>query len=678
MKISLNWLNTYLDRPVEAEEAVDALTHAGFPVEEWERIETGGGDAWLDVEVTSNRGDCLSHVGVAREVAVATGRKLELPDCELTEAMTGETKASDLATVKNEKVDWCPVYTARVVRGVKVGPSPKWLVDALAAIGQPSVSNVVDVTNYVLHELGQPLHAFDMKLLQDSTIVVRAAKDGELITAIDGTKHKLSSRMLVIADSRVPVAVAGVMGGLDTEINEQTTDVLLEAAIFDPLVTRRTSRMLKLFSDSSYRFERGIDPLGVDRASRRAAKLIVELAGGKVEAGIIRVGVDDPPLREVTMRLGRCRQLLGIEIPVAECERILRDLGLSPGVDEGAGVIACTVPSYRLDIAREVDLFEEIARHYGLSKLAVSDRIEIVARSAQPQVAAKQKLGEVLVGHGYHEAVTFSFVNPKQGEPWLAKEAKAVMIEDERRKSEPMLRPSLAPSLMVCRKVNQDVGNAGVKLFETAATWGEHDGTIVETEQLGLLCDAEDRQLALRDMRGSIEELVQVLMGEADVSFEPQDSARYEAGARVLIEGQAVGELGVVSAAQMKLFDLQTPVCVATFELVRLLGAYPPERSVSSLARFPGIERDLSVIVDESVQWRQIREQVDATCPEKLERVSFITTYRGRPVPKGRKSVSFRMVYRDPAKTLRHEEVDPQVESVVSRLREKLGAELRG
>ncbi len=679
MKISLNWLNTYLDRPIDVDEAVESLTHAGFPVEEFEPVTVSGGeDTWLDVEVTSNRCDCLCHVGVAREVCAATGRTLRYPDCELLAGKLDGEDVGSLATVRNEALEWCPMYTARVIRGVKIGPSPQWMVDALEAIGQPSVNNVVDVTNFVMHELGQPLHAFDMKLLEENTIVVRAAVDGEQITAIDGTKHTLNPKMLVIADAVRPVAVAGVMGGLDTEIGEQTMDVLLEAAVFDQLVTRRTSRTLKLFSDSSYRFERGIDWEGVDRASRRAAKLIVETAGGKIATGVIREGRGDPPRREIVMRIARCDQLLGYKVPGERMIAGLERLGLSPRVDDAKGVVACAAPSFRLDLHREVDIIEEVARLHGLENVPVEERIEIVARAPQPRFMARQKLGQVLTAHGYHEAVTFSFVNPKQGRPHVADGAQTVMIEDERRKAEPMLRPSLIPSLMVCRKSNQDVGNAGVRLYETASTWVERGGGIVETEQLALLCDAPEGQEALRDLRGTIEELIAGLMGEVEVSFEAEPAPMYAAGASVAVEGRRIGEMGLVSAAEQKLFDLQMPVCVAAIDLTPLLERFPPRRMVETLARFPGIERDLSVVVDEQVPWSAIARCVDDVAPPMLESVNFITTYRGKQIGKGRKSVSFRMVYRDPAKTLRHDEVDPQVSAVVEKLKAQVGAEIRG
>ena len=293
MKTSLNWLNSYLDRPVSADELSSLLPNVGFPIDSTEDVVTTAGsrDLKMEVEITSNRSDCLSHVGLARETSAAGGMSVKQPDCSLPDA-AGPAIAS-LASVEVRDAKLCPLYTARVIKGVKIGPSPRWLADRVEAVGLRTVNNVVDITNFVLFELGQPLHAFDLGKLRGRRIVVRRANNGETFLAIDGTKHNLRDTQLVIADEQSPVAIAGVMGGRDSEVSEATTDVLLESAQFDPLSVRRTRVALKLSSDSSFRFERGVDPLGVELASRRAARLICELAGGQLAEGVIRVGA--PP-----------------------------------------------------------------------------------------------------------------------------------------------------------------------------------------------------------------------------------------------------------------------------------------------------------------------------------------------------------------------------------------------
>ncbi len=672
MKACLDWLNSYLDAPVTTDEADRLLGAQGFPIENRQQV---GDDTMLDVEVTSNRPDCLSHVGLARELAAGTGCKLQLPNCELPTA--GQQRVEKITSVVNEDARFCPVYTGRVISGVKVGPSPDWLVRRLESIGLRSVNNVVDVTNFVLLELGQPLHAFDLSRLAGQRIVVRHAGDGEVFAAIDGSRHELRSTMLVIADADRPVAVAGVMGGIDSEVGAETTDILLESAIFDPLSVRRTSRTLKLASDSSFRFERGVDPLGVDLASRRAARLIIELAGGELADGVIRTGADEPAPHLVTMRVERCRKLLGIDIEPRRVVELLAALDLSPRHDESAATVTCTIATHRLDLHREVDLIEEVGRLHGLDNIPVRQRIEIVVHPVQPVIAARQALGRVLTAHGYHETITFSFLSPKIGRPFLSEGDEAVLIDDERRKAEPMLRPSLLPSLLACRKTNQDVGNAQVALYETGSAWVLRDAQIIERPLLVMLLDASDPPDALRTMRGTIEELFDRLVGADGLELAAAGGSWFRDGLEIRCDGEPIGYIGVADRRVQELFDLQLPVVLGEVDLDKLLDRYPPTRSVTALSRLPGVERDLSVIVDEPVTWQTIENHVRATEPALMEQLCFITTYRGKPVPAGRKSVSFRMLFRDPTKTLRHGEVDVQVNAVVDRLTKQVGAEVR-
>ena len=672
MKISLEWLNSYLDKPVTVDEAERVLTDQGLPIEE--RIEAGD-DVVLDVEVTSNRPDCLSHVGVAREVAAGLNRALQLPDCSLP-AESGDP-VTKLTSVENEDVEACPVYTARVITGVKVGPSPDWMVRRLESIGMRSINNVVDATNFVLMELGQPLHAFDMARLDERRIVVRSARSSETFDAIDGTSHRLEVGMLAIADAHWPVAMGGIMGGSDSEVGGASVDILLESAMFAPLSIRRTSRRLKLASDSSYRFERGIDPEGVELASRRAARLIVELAGGTLAPGVIRAGIDTPSSRTVTMRLARCSSLLGLGLSATRVVDWLGRLGLDPSLDDAGDVVTCVIPSFRLDLWREVDLIEEVARLHGLDDIPVQQKIHIEAKAPQTTGVARQEVGHVLVAHGYHETVDPTFLSERHGRPFLPSGSEAVMAEDDRRKAEPMLRPSLAPSLLACRKANQDVGNVGVRLFELAATWLKTEQCIVERRLLTMLADVQDRQQGLRDMRGAIQELAARLIGSATVSFAPIDHAWLADAAEVAVGENTLGAMGIVDETHTDLFGLQTQVAVAELDAEALLAAYPPSRQVGRLPRFPGIERDLSLIVPERVAWRDIEQALRKAEPAMLESLTFLGAYRGKPIPKGTKSVSLRMFFRDPDRTLRHEQVDSQVEAVVACLKSAVNAELR-
>lgn len=679
MKTSLAWLNSYLDKPMTADEAEPLLTGVGFPFDGRDELalSTGAADTLLDVEVTSNRSDCLSHLGLAREAAAASGRKVVPPDFTLPKA-TGK-QASELASVSCSEPTLCPLYTARVITGVKIGPSPKWLIERIEGAGLRPVNNVVDITNFVLLELGQPLHAFDLARLDGRQIIVRRAKQGERFTAIDGTKHELSAKMLVIADAANPVAVAGVMGGLDSEVTDQTTDILLESAIFEPLSVRSTSRALKLASDSSFRFERGVDPQGVERASKRAAQLIVELAGGQLAEGVIRVGKNDPEPEQVGMRIRRCQSLLGLDLSADEIIDSLNRFGLSPKQD--ADTITCTIPTYRLDLKREVDLIEEIGRLYGYDNVKVNDKLELQVRPKQASISARQTLQRVLIAHGYHETITPSLMTDEQAQAFCPASLKTMALSGDMRRKDKVLRPSLLPSLLNCRKHNQDRGNDGVKLFEIAGTWGDDNGKPREVTSLATLTDAPDAHEGFRSARGAIEELVATLGGEAatkTLAFEPVEDDKYQPAAKVMLFGEARGRIGVLGTKLQDMFGLQTSVVLAEVDFASLVAGYPPKRTVGDLPRFPGIERDLSIVVDEATTWRQIEQCVAAAAPKMLEDLTFLTIFRGKQIGKGKKSLSLRMRFRNPDATLRHDEVDPQVNAVIEKLKQGIAADLRG
>ncbi len=680
MKISLDWLNTYLDRSVDADQVEKVLTDQGLPIECRLPPVGDGQDVVLDVEVTSNRSDCLSHLGIAREVAAGVGCRVIEPACNPPkpegDSPNGDTRTRILFPVRNEAPDRCPLYTARVIQAVRVGPSPDWLMTRLESIGLRSVNNVVDVTNFVLHEMGQPLHAFDLAKLEGGQIVVRGAKEAEPFAAIDGSKHQLASDMLVIADGTQPVAVAGVMGGADTEVTETTTDILLESATFDPLSVRRASRALKLASDSSYRFERGVDPLGVEKASQRAAGLILELAGGIIGAHS-RVGIDPPASKTVAMRVDRCNQIIGVDLAPKRIIELLSRLGLGPRLEDQPLRAVCAIPTFRLDLDREIDLIEEVARLHGYDAVPVTEKIHIVASPPRPTVTARRKLDQVLVAHGFHEAITLSFVAEKYGARFLDDTHQPLTLDDERRTATPMLRPSLIPSLMACRKSNQDVGNAGVRLYETATTWARDGADVVERHRLGLLADAPDPQQGLREIRGTIEEAVELLAGAGALSLEPDASPVFQAVARIKMLGQETGWLGLVDPHTQDLFDLQTPVVAAEFDLPVLLEAYPPDRSVGELARFPAVERDLSIVVKEGVSWASIERLITDADLDRLESLRFLGAYRGKPIPDGHKSVAMRLRFRDHSTTLRREQVDDQVTVLIDRMVSQLGATLR-
>jgi phenylalanyl-tRNA synthetase beta chain len=689
MKISLAWMNSHIDRPVTAQEAERVLMGVGFPVDSV----TAAGDDWLlDVEVTSNRPDCLCHRGVAREMAAASGR--ELLERQAPAAAPAGPPAWESVSVRNHVPDLCPLYTARVIRGVRVGPSPAWLRERLLAIGAEPINNVADVTNFVLMELGQPLHAFDLSRVRGAEVHIRMARRGERMPALNGETYELTPEHLVIADGRDPAALAGVMGGEASKVSEGTRDILLEAAIFDVLTVRRAVRSLKVRvhgkpgTESSHRFERGLDPTAVEKASELAASLICEVAGGSPAPGAVRVGVAPLPDRlgrRIDLRISRCSALLGVPVAPDRVLHWLTLLGLRPR-PAGEGVVRCDVPSHRLDLEREVDLIEEVARMQGLDAIPVRDRIEVRARAVQPAVAGRRAVGALLASHGYCETVTLSRLREDIAQAFVEPGETVAPLYAEHHRDLTSLRPSLLPSLLLWRRSNQNAGVQDVRLFEAASVWSVRGEQRIERRRLGLLRDAgEDAEQAWRDLRGTVEELVERVTGLAGLVIQPVEHALYLAAAEVALpDGSPLGRMGLLarqpdglSKRVQELFDLATPQAAAELDLERLLSLHPPVRHAAEPPRFPGIERDLTLVVPEPVYWAQIERCLSAAAPELLEGVTYLTTYRGKPIAPGSKALSLRLFFRDPGGTLRHERVDPQVALVVERLRADLNAELR-
>ena len=622
MHISVAWLNSYLDRPVTSDEAERALTQAGFPIET--RVERAGGDHMLDVEVTSNRGDVLSHIGCAREIAAATGRRLVMPVFQMPEAGGGPVEKS--LTLVNHEVVGCPRFTAHVIRGVKVGPSPPWLVRDLEGVGQRSINNVVDVTNYLTFEYGQPAHVFDLKKLAGGALVVRFARDGEGLKTLDAKARTLKATDLVVADGQRAQSLAGVMGGADSEVDGATVDVVLEAATWDPVTIRTAARRLGIRTDASYRFERRVHPATIDEAARRAAAMIVQVAGGLLCAGMLEAGAKTTGQRVVAMRAERCRKILGYGLPDTEMAGILRALGLEVSPRPESGVIECVIPAWRVDLEREIDLIEEVARIAGMDRVPTLETLPVAAKGPQATEVVRRNVAAALTGMGFYETVTFSFVRPGDATDFLPAGMSRVDIDDERRGEEPTLRPSVIPSLLRCRRANQDgqVEQAGgVRLFEVASVFADvGGGKHVENRNLALLMDVvspgggrkrtvEDVQRGVRLMRGVVEQAVAAAgLSAAGVRVLPMQAGRAvhpaceaSASAGLMLGDAPLGYMAMLSAWAQKKFDLDGPVVYAEIGMGVLEGAKPAMREVRTLPAFPAIDRDLSIVVAEAVRW---------------------------------------------------------------------------
>ena len=666
MLISLNWLSDYVDVAMSADALADLLMRIGLTVEE---IRDAGDDLVFDVEVTSNRPDCLGHLGVAREVATATGAELKPP--KVGQAATAGD-VNSLTAVEVLDPELCPRYTARVLRGVTVGPSPAWLVERLAAVGMRSVNNVVDVTNYVLMEYSQPLHAFDYDKLGENRIVVRRAKAGEELVSIDETTCKLDEQMLVIADATQAVAIAGVMGGLSTEVTESTTDVLIESAQFDALSVRRTSRKLQLMSESNYRFERGIDPVAIDAASLRACEMILDLAGGELADGMVDVWAQPYQAPTVTLRPARCDALLGTTTTPQRQIEILTSLGLSPALD--GETITCTIPPHRGDLVREVDLIEEIARLETFDAIPIGRHIRHEVRPEGLTQRTRRRVGDMLAAGGFDEVITYGFDDADEAALFVPG---AVMCVDPLvRKSNNALRKTLLNSLLQSVKANQDAGNLDVSLFEIAAVFppADHEHLPREHVELALVTTGE-----LRKLRGAVEAMIGRILPQSVMTAEPADAAGMTAGAaaRLLLDGEPFGTMGQVAADALDRYELERPVAAAAIDFDAILAQAGQPFTYQPLPRFPAVRRDLSLIVDDAVTWRQLAETVEAVDQPLRVAVDYVTTYRGKPVAKGQKSVTATLTYRSPDGTLRGEQVDEQIDAVIQAAKTHLSAELR-
>ena len=668
-------MSDYIKIDKSAEQIAEILSDLGFPCEGIERkgIEHLGAYVVIDVEVTSNRGDCLGYIGVARELAAATGKELIMPKVELDES---DKDVTELADVQIDEPDLCGRYTARVIEGVKIGPSPDWLRKRLEAIGMRSVSNVVDATNYAMMETGQPPHAFDYDKVAQGKIIVRKARAGERIVSIDGTQCDLDPDMLVITDPSGPVAVAGIMGGLDTEVGEKTTRILLEDAHFDPVSVRTTSRKLGLPSEAAFRFERVVDIEKVDWASKRTAQLMIQVGGGKVAKGVVDVYPGKPEQKEVTLRLLRLGKLLGIEIPAEECLKILSALDFEPKLKDG--LITCTAPSWRSDVYREVDLIEEIARVHGFSKVPTERRIRIEVVPADPH----QKLAESIRTHlnacGFYETINVTFVDNSIAELFSEAGAKRhLAVRDELRKSANLLRQTLIGSLLGVLKTNVNAKNLPCRIFEIADTFvpaESQSGELpIQKTKIALVCDGD-----FRDLRGVIEGLINSIGRNAQIDFVPVDLIWAQTGAKILLNSQPIGTAGIVSQAVRQKLDFKDlSPCAAELEFEQFMALAGGAVKVKPIPRFPAIERDLSIIVGEAIPWADIIKAIKSKATGELEDIRFVGIYRGKGIPSGGKSVTLSLRFRDEDGTLTHETVDGFEADIVRSLAETVAAELR-
>jgi phenylalanyl-tRNA synthetase beta chain len=678
MKILLSWLREYVDVPGTAEQIAATMSVRGFAVEGIEPVQD---DAVIDFEVTSNRPDCLSVSGMAREIATAYGLQVRRPAVGASSLKLLSLKSveqGDVDVVIEDKA-LCPRY-AGAVADVKVGPSPEWMQARLRAAGVRPISNIVDVTNYVLLELGQPMHAFDHARLAGGQIRVRTARPGETLRTLDGQMRTLAPDMLVIADAERAVAIAGVMGGADSEVTADTTTIVLESAYFTPLSVRRTSKTLGLKTEASIRFERGTDPRLPVTAMERACALLADVGAGTARGTI----VDRYPLRlePAALRLRRARiaGLLGTAVPDADVRRVLESLGFAlKDAEYGWDV---TIPTRRVDVVREVDLIEEVARHYGFDRIPVTfPALTQAPPPMDPRITQTRALRSLMTGAGFSEAVTFGFVSEPAAAPFAQPED-LVPIANPLSETFAVLRPSVLPGLVAAVAHNRRREQRDVRLFEIGARFSRARG---ERRALALAWTGAvggdhwsggTRGVDYFDVPGVIERVGQVLGLKVDSAPAANSCLVVGRGAALTADGHEIGFMGQLAPAIVEQQGLAAADAVFVAE-IDLDAARPDAHHgsrVEPLPRHPSVTRDVSILVADTLPAATVRHTIVEHAPETLIRVKEFDRYQGKGVPDGQVSLSLRLTFRAPDRTLTDGEVQAAMDRVLAALKERHAA----
>jgi phenylalanyl-tRNA synthetase beta chain len=639
----------------------------------------------LDVEITWNRPDCLSVIGMAREVAALLGRRARLPSVEFAE--TGET-AESVTSVDLLDGEGCPRYTARVLRGVRIGASPRWMQQRLAWCGVRPISNIVDITNYVMLECGQPLHAFDLERLNERRIVVRRSIPGETMATLDGQERRLPDDTVVIADGRHAVALAGIMGGAGSEICDTTANVLLESACFDPARIHRASGAVGLATESSRRFERGVDIGGADWASRRAAALMVAHAGASVCSGVVDRYPGRSAERRVVCRFDRARALLGMPVPDEDMVNLLERLEL-PVDGRDAGSCTVRVPTFRRDIEEEADLFEEIARLHGLDK--VPDTVpqgRIVPGADDSATQALAALRGRLVGLGLTEVMNYSFTSSALLDAFGPADAARVVLPNPVSADYAVMRPSLIPQIVdtLGRNLARQTNRAAV--FEIGRIYRiDQSGTHGEAGRVGIglmgrvgrLGPDGKRPVSAEEMFLWAKGVVEALVGNAPSEMVPASHPAMEPGTAVslTLNGRDAGVVGLLSAALRHRWRMAEPVAIAELDLDPLLGLRTRVPELKRVATFPAVTRDVAMVALRSVTHARILDVIRRNGPSELTSVDLFDIYEGEAIGTNKRSLAYSLVYRSAERTLTDDEANSMHDRVKSALKSELGVELR-
>jgi phenylalanyl-tRNA synthetase beta chain len=698
MKALYDWLKEFADLTLSPEELRSRLSLAGIAVEGLAQTAAG---PLLDTDLTINRPDCLGHLGLAREAATLERKRLRPVEVKLKE--TGET-AAKATRVEIECPELCGRYTARVIRGVKIGPSPARLQQRLEALGQDSINNVVDATNYVMLELGHPMHAFDFDLLAERCVIVRKARKGEKLRTLDGVERALSPEMCVIADAARAVAIAGVMGGAESEIAAGTQNVLLESAWFDPISIRRTSKALGLRSEASTRFERGADPEMAELASRRCAALILEIAGGQILSGVVDVypGRRDPLRLELSRK--EFLRVMGSDVSDKEIEAILAALGFAPRrVDAAKGTAnsllalwECRQPSWRQDVTREIDLVEEVARHHGFEKFPPRLHASRQPAARLPHAENFDRLRERLIGLGYREIVSIPLISAEEDGLFAGSNVQPVAIANPLAENASRLRSTGLASMAQALAWNVNHGQRNVRLFELGRAYRWRDGATEETPILtigatGLAREKgvaeSEREYGFADLKGDLDQIGELAGGFAWTA----DSAAKQDWQHPARNGQfapaaagassaAIGMAGELTKRVADQFKLRQPVFLAEMELQPLYAACDAARAARRyqvISRFPAVDRDFSLVLKDGTTFAAVRDAISSLNIPELVSIEARDLFRGKHIPAGYFSLLVSVTFQSRETTLTEAQVNEACARIVSMLGERLGATLR-
>jgi len=680
MRFTYSWLKEYIDVKLKPKELAEKLTMAGLEIE---AVSQADGEWVFEAEVTTNRPDWLNIIGIAREVAAITDEKMAATKAgQHSSASTGraaQPKSAANCIIQVLDKQSCPRYTGRIITGVKVAPSPEWLIKRLKSIGVRSVNNIVDITNFVLFETGQPLHAFDFDKLSGGRIIVRRAKGNEQIVTIDGVTRKLDLSMLVIADENAPVAIAGIMGGKGTEVTESTKTILLESAYFDPAITRKVSRCLGLGSDSSYRFERGVDLAGVKTASDRASALIAAIAGG-LTGKIIDIGKKSITQANVLVNFQKVNDVLGTNVPTKEISRILKALGLKSGKTSKAGAVF-TIPSWRRDLKKEEDLIEEIIRIYGYDKIC-TDSVFI---PMQPDLA--RIISDTLVSFGLNEAITYSLVDKVLDDIFQpAPSVAAIKIKNPLSSDFAVLRRNIIAGILNAAKWNLNRNINDIKLFEIGPVY--HSEKLDKQEENHIvICLSGTRRDNWQDgvnpvdfyyLKGITDSLFKKL-GVSNYDIKPGQSGIFQAeqSAEIMIKGEPAGFLGKVEKGLLKKIDIDKDCFVCQINMDILVKHVELKKRFTALPKFPVVYRDISTLAKIETPLGDIVNMIKETAGDIIKEIKLFDVYKGEQIPKGHRSLIFRLTYQSFDKTLTDKEVEIIHSGIISALKEQLGVGTR-